>query len=105
MNIVNLISFSVIDCVFQTTFELPPSAQSLPAFLIPGGDPNLVYLVVNDLGTNSGQGFDFVNGQGFLYVSPFYFDLHLKNSLPGNISTPYSTSETTNWVSALIPRS
>ena len=33
-----------------------------------GGDPQLTYLIVNDLGTPNGQGFDFINGFVFLCV-------------------------------------
>lgn len=55
----------VIDGV---TFPLTPDAQRLPQQLNTafGGDPTLVYLIVGDLGTTSGQGFDFVLGQFFL---------------------------------------
>ena len=31
-----------------------------------GGTPDFVYLIVSDLGSNSGQGLDFINGMTFL---------------------------------------
>ena len=36
-----------------------------------GGTANDIYLIVTDLGSNSGQGFDFINGFTFLYVFPW----------------------------------
>ncbi|KZV96746.1 acid protease [Exidia glandulosa HHB12029] len=50
------------------TFPLTPDAQRLPAQLVPafGGDPDLVYLIVSNIGSDSGSGFDFVLGQFFL---------------------------------------
>ena len=31
-----------------------------------GGDPDSIYLIVRDLGTDSGEGLDFINGFAFL---------------------------------------
>lgn len=57
----------------QTSFELTADAQAWPQKLNSaiGGDSNSIYLIVSDLGTPSGQGLDFINGQTFLYVHPY----------------------------------
>ncbi|KAI0248315.1 acid protease [Lactifluus subvellereus] len=49
-------------------FELTANAQIRPRVpnTIIGGRADHIYLVVNDIGTDSGQGFDFVNGYTFL---------------------------------------
>jgi len=52
----------------QNTYTLTPNAQIWPRTLnddIDGRD-GLIYLVVKDIGTNSGSGFDFVMGSVFL---------------------------------------
>lgn len=48
-----------------------------------GGNPNTTYLVVNNIGTPTGSGVDFVNGFVFLYVLFFQsggclFTVHLR---------------------------
>lgn len=50
------------------TFPLTPDGQRWPQQLNAaiGGSANFVYLIVSDLGTLSGEGFDFVLGQFFL---------------------------------------
>ncbi|KAG2140216.1 aspartic peptidase domain-containing protein [Suillus bovinus] len=50
------------------TFSLTPNAQIWPRVLNAyiGGSSNAIYLVVNDIGTTSGEGFDFVNGYPFI---------------------------------------
>jgi cathepsin E len=51
------------------SFELTPNAQIWPRKLnavLPGGKANDIYLVVRDLGQNSGQGLDFILGVPFL---------------------------------------
>jgi len=39
-----------------------------------GGTSDFVYLIVGDLGTDSGEGFDFINGMTFLERFYTYFD-------------------------------
>lgn len=50
---------------------MTPNGQAWPRALntLIGGNNEDVYLVVNDLGTPSGEGLDFINGQTFLYVT------------------------------------
>ncbi|KAK0199003.1 aspartic peptidase A1 [Armillaria mellea] len=50
------------------SYELTPNAQIWPRSLNAdiGGSPSAVYLIVNDIGTNSGEGLDFINGYTFL---------------------------------------
>ena len=52
----------------STTFQLSPNAQAWPRALNTaiGGNANSVYLVVNDIGTPSGEGLDFIDGMTFL---------------------------------------
>lgn len=54
----------------STSYSLTPNAQIWPRSLNAdiGGDSNNIYLVVSDLGSNSGSGLDFVNGYSFLFV-------------------------------------
>jgi hypothetical protein len=56
----------------KNTYSLSPNAQIWPRMLNTaiGGTANDIYLIVTDLGSNSGQGFDFINGFTFLYVFP-----------------------------------
>ena len=56
----------------QTTFELTANAQAWPRSLnsVIGGTSNNVYLIVNSIGTPSGEGLDFING--FTFLERFY---------------------------------
>lgn len=67
--IINASSSPLID-FNKTTFALTPNGQAWPRALntLIGGNTEDVYLVVNDIGTPSGEGLDFINGQTFLYV-------------------------------------
>ncbi|OBZ76839.1 Polyporopepsin [Grifola frondosa] len=58
------------------TYELTPNAQLWPRALnaVIGGTANGVYLIVGDLGTNSGEGLDFINGMAFLERFYFVYD-------------------------------
>ena len=58
-----------------------------------GGDANGVYLIVADIGSNSGEGLDFINGQTFL--ERFYAVFDTANSRVGIANTPF-TDATTN---------
>ncbi|KIJ40043.1 hypothetical protein M422DRAFT_174297, partial [Sphaerobolus stellatus SS14] len=73
-----------------TTFEFTADAQTWPRGLNSaiGGDQDSVYLIVNDLGTPSGQGLDFVNGQVFL--ERFYSVFDYTNKQVGIALTPYT---------------
>ena len=58
-----------------------------------GGQDDQIYLVVSDIGTESGQGLDFINGQTFL--ERFYAVFDTANSRVGIANTPF-TDATTN---------
>ena len=49
-----------------------------------------MYLIVNDLGSNSGEGFDFVDGMVFL--ERFYYVFDAANSQVGFATTPFTDS-------------
>jgi hypothetical protein len=51
-----------------TTFMLTPNVQILPRALneLIGGTSHHIYLIINDIGALTGQGFDFINGYTFL---------------------------------------
>jgi len=74
------------------TFSLSPNAQlwprSLNSFI--GGNSSQILGVVNDLGTDSGEGFDFVNGQTFL--ERFYSVFDTTNNRVGFATTPNTTA-------------
>ncbi|KAG2368813.1 aspartic peptidase domain-containing protein [Suillus spraguei] len=76
-------------------YSLTPNAQIWPRSLNYqiGGDSGVIYLVVNDLGTPSGQGYDFVNGYGFL--QRFYSVFDTSNFRVGFAKTSF-TDATTN---------
>ncbi|KAF8628655.1 hypothetical protein AX15_003786 [Amanita polypyramis BW_CC] len=79
----------------STTFELTANAQIWPRALnsIIGGDPNKIYLVVGDLGSNSGSGLDFING--FVFLQRFYSVYDITNNRVGMATTQY-TNATSN---------
>ncbi|KAF7364901.1 Acid protease [Mycena venus] len=58
------------------TLELTPNAQIWPRSLNStlGGDNNKIYLIVADMGSNSGSGLDFIDGFGFLQRFYSVFD-------------------------------
>jgi len=78
-----------------TTFELTPNAQIWPRSLNSqiGGEDGKIYLIASDLGSNSGQGLDFINGFGWL--QRFYSVFDTTNSQIGLATTPF-TDATTN---------
>ncbi|KIJ40049.1 hypothetical protein M422DRAFT_257118 [Sphaerobolus stellatus SS14] len=78
-----------------TTFELTANAQAWPRNLNTaiGGTANNVYLIVGDIGTPSGEGLDFINGQTFL--ERFYSVFDTDNARVGLATTPF-TDATTN---------
>ncbi|VDC06909.1 unnamed protein product [Peniophora sp. CBMAI 1063] len=76
-------------------FELTPDAQIWPRSLNSkiGGSEDSYYLIVNDIGTPSGQGMDFINGYAFL--ERFYSVFDTTNSQFGIANTQF-TNATTN---------
>ncbi|KAI0031775.1 aspartic peptidase domain-containing protein [Vararia minispora EC-137] len=91
--------FNNLQSLFFTTngvtFELTPNAQLWPRALNTaiGGVAGDFYLIVNDLGTPSGQGLDFINGQTFL--ERFYSVFDTANKRVGFATTSF-TGATTN---------
>ncbi|KAL5507669.1 hypothetical protein ACEPAH_5287 [Sanghuangporus vaninii] len=77
------------------TYELTANAQTWPRSLNAaiGGSSNTIYLVVSDLGSNSGEGLDFINGYTFL--ERFYSVYDTTNSRVGFATTEH-TSDTSN---------
>ncbi|OAX40084.1 hypothetical protein K503DRAFT_688276, partial [Rhizopogon vinicolor AM-OR11-026] len=77
------------------SYALTPNGQIWPRSLNTyiGGTSEYVYLVVNDLGTPSGEGLDFINGQTFL--ERFYAVFDTTNARVGFATTSY-TDATTN---------
>jgi hypothetical protein len=57
-----------------------------------GGSSSYVYLVVNDLGSNSGEGLDFIDGYTFL--ERFYTVYDTTNKRFGIATTSYTTATT-----------
>ncbi|KIM47467.1 hypothetical protein M413DRAFT_439126 [Hebeloma cylindrosporum] len=90
--------FSALQSLFftagGTTFELTANAQLWPRSLNTdiGGIAGRIYLIVNDLGTNSGQGLDFINGYTFL--ERFYSVFDTTNKRVGLATTPFTTATT-----------
>lgn len=79
----------------STSYSLTPNGQIWPRSLNTdiGGDSNHIYLVIADLGSNSGSGLDFINGYSFL--QRFYSVYDTSNSQVG-FATTSSTSATSN---------
>ncbi|KAM5546222.1 hypothetical protein V8D89_000348 [Ganoderma adspersum] len=78
----------------DTTLEFTPNAQAWPRALNAaiGGDANSVFLIVGDLGTDSGEGFDFVDGMTFL--ERFYYVFDSGNNQVGFATTEFTNAET-----------
>ncbi|KAJ3573547.1 hypothetical protein NP233_g2369 [Leucocoprinus birnbaumii] len=91
--------FANLQSLFFTTngvtYELTANAQIWPRALNTaiGGNTNSVYLIVGDIGTPSGEGFDFVNGYAFL--ERFYSVFNSANGSVGFATTSF-TRATTN---------
>jgi len=77
------------------TFELTANAQLWPRSLNTdiGGVSSRIYLIVNDLGSNSGEGLDFING--FTFLERFYSVFDTANKRVGFATTSF-TKATTN---------
>ncbi|KAG1884799.1 acid protease [Suillus subluteus] len=78
-----------------TSYGLTPNGQIWPRSLNSdiGGSSNNIYLVVNDIGSNSGGGLDFINGYSFL--QRFYSVFDTTNHQVG-FATTSSTSAVSN---------
>ena len=77
-----------------TTFAFTANAQiwprSLNSFI--GGSAGSIYLVVNDIGTPTGSGLDFINGYAFL--ERFYTVYDTTNKRVGVATTSFTTATT-----------
>ncbi|KAF4611714.1 hypothetical protein D9613_004262 [Agrocybe pediades] len=74
------------------TFSLTPNAQIWPRALNAdiGGVAGNIYGIVADLGTNSGEGLDFING--FAFLERFYSVFDTANKRVGFATTPFTTA-------------
>jgi hypothetical protein len=96
---ITLTQFANLQSLFFTvgdsSFELTANAQIWPRSLntFIGGTTNDIYLVINDIGTPSGVGLDFVNG--YTFVERFYTVFNTTNSQVGFATTSF-TDATTN---------
>ncbi|KAJ3541124.1 hypothetical protein NM688_g6129 [Phlebia brevispora] len=74
------------------TFTLTPNAQIWPRSLNTaiGGSASSIYLIVNNIGTPSGEGFDFIDGQVFL--ERFYAVFDTSNNRFGLATTSFTTA-------------
>ncbi|KZP31579.1 acid protease [Athelia psychrophila] len=81
--------------VGAATYSLAPNAQIWPRALNAtlGGDAGKIYLVVADLGSEVGQGLDFIDG--FAFLQRFYSVFDTGNKQVGLATTQY-TDATTN---------
>ncbi|KAM5546169.1 hypothetical protein V8D89_000295 [Ganoderma adspersum] len=79
----------------DTTYEFTPNAQIWPRALNTaiGGDADSIYLVTADLGSDSGEGLDFIDGYTFL--ERFYYVYDVANARVGFATTSF-TDATTN---------
>jgi hypothetical protein len=76
------------------TLELTANAQIWPRALNStlGGEEGKIYLIVADMGSNSGSGLDFIDGFGFL--QRFYSVFDTTNAQVGFATTEFTTAET-----------
>ena len=89
---------SNLQSLFFTTggrsFEFTANAQLWPRSLntFIGGSSTSIYLVVNDIGSPTGSGLDFINGYTFL--ERFYSVFDTTNNRVGFATTPFTTATT-----------
>ncbi|KAF7980596.1 hypothetical protein HWV62_37360 [Athelia sp. TMB] len=78
----------------EVSYELNPNAQIWPRELNStlGGEESKIYLVVADLGSDVGQGLDFING--FVFLQRFYSVFDTGNKQVGLATTPFTDAET-----------
>ncbi len=76
------------------SFEFTANAQLWPRSLntFIGGSSSSIYLVVNDIGSPTGSGLDFINGYTFL--ERFYSVYDTTNNRVGFATTPFTTATT-----------
>jgi len=81
--------------IIQTSFEFTKNAQTWPRSLNTaiGGSASTIYLAINDIGSPSGSGLDFILGLPFL--QRFYVVLDTGHHHVGIATTPF-TDATTN---------
>ncbi|KAH9848582.1 aspartic proteinase precursor [Lenzites betulinus] len=79
----------------ENTYEFTANAQIWPRALNTaiGGDADGIYLIVADLGSNSGEGLDFIDG--FAFLERFYYVWDVANARVGFATTSF-TDATTN---------
>ncbi|EKM61875.1 uncharacterized protein PHACADRAFT_248776 [Phanerochaete carnosa HHB-10118-sp] len=77
-----------------TAFELTPNAQIFPRALNTaiGGSADDIFLIVGNLGTESGSGMDFING--FAFLERFFFVWDSSTPRAGFAQTPFTFTET-----------
>nr|VWP00069.1 Zn(2)-C6 fungal-type domain-containing protein [Ganoderma boninense] len=83
---------SLFFTIGSQTYEFTANAQIWPRSLnsVLGGDSNSIYLVASDLGSNSGQGLDFING--YSWIERFYVAYDVTNSQVGFATTDSTES-------------
>ncbi|KAI0767716.1 aspartic proteinase precursor [Fomes fomentarius] len=76
----------------DNTYELTPNAQIWPRALNTaiGGEEDAVYSIVADLGSNSGEGLDFIDG--FAFLERFYQVYDVTNSQVGFATTQFTNA-------------
>lgn len=57
-----------------------------------GGDADSIYLIVADIGSNSGEGLDFIDG--FTFLERFYNVWDVANAQVGFATTSFTTATT-----------
>ncbi|KAI0703858.1 acid protease [Cerioporus squamosus] len=79
----------------DNTYEFTANAQIWPRALNTaiGGDEDSIYLIVADLGSDSGEGLDFIDG--FSFLERFYYVYDVAGSRVGFATTEF-TNATTN---------
>ncbi|EJF65511.1 family A1 protease [Dichomitus squalens] len=78
----------------KNTFELTPNAQIWPRALNTaiGGQDGNIYLVVADVGSNSGSGLDFIDG--FTFLQRFYHAVDYAGGRAGFATTSFTHAST-----------
>lgn len=99
---------SLFFTIGSTSYEITANAQTWPRALNTyiGGSSSSIYLVVGDLGSNSGEGLDFINGYTFLYV--FFCPstiIYVMLTSPSHSERYYSVYDTTNGRLGFAPTS
>lgn len=86
-----------LNALFRLFFEFTANAQAWPRSLNSaiGGVSGSVYLIVNDIGTPSGSGLDFING--LVWMERYYVSVGLCSGVTSIAfeTTPF-TDATTN---------